>query len=280
MSSSLSIPSLQQYASSLHPTLTRILTAISLIVVFLLALYFAPTMIWVMLVSLVIFLAGLEWARLAGLARTAGFVYASLLCLSALAIAHTAPDETLPYWVASAFWCLAPWLMARRIAIRPMAIQLLIGMLLLIPALLSLLALRAASPNLLLAVVGLVVIADSAAYFAGRRFGKHKLAPRISPGKTLEGAIGAWLAVTLYGLLLLQLNLFDCGIACLPWALLIIWMLFLLSVIGDLFESVLKRQAGVKDSGSLLPGHGGVLDRIDSLIAVLPVAALLWMFWK
>lgn len=264
----------------MHPTQIRILTAIPLIVVFLPALYFAPAILWAILVSLVIFIAGMEWARLAGLARAASFVYAGLLCLSALAIAQTAPSQTLPYWAASAFWCLAPWLMARRIAIRPVAIQLVLGLWLLVPTLLGLLALRAASPHLLLVVVGLVVIADSAAYFSGRRFGKHKLAPSISPGKTREGVIGAWLAVTLYGLVLLQLDLFECGIACLPWVLLTLWMLFMLSVIGDLFVSVLKRQAGVKDSGKLLPGHGGVLDRIDSLIAVLPVAALLWMLWK
>jgi phosphatidate cytidylyltransferase len=129
-------------------------------------------------------------------------------------------------------------------------------------------------------VVGIVVIADSAAYFSGRRFGKHKLAPSISPGKTWEGAIGAWLAITVYALIVHIASPAACGLKCLPQVLAAFWMLFVLSVLGDLFESALKRQAGIKDSGNLLPGHGGVLDRIDSLTAVLPAAALFWLWLK
>ena len=114
--------------------------------------------------------------------------------------------------------------------------------------------------------------ADIGAYFAGRAFGKRKLAPAVSPGKTWEGAIGGFLlAGTLcaVGAVLLQADLS-------------LWLpltagLIMLSVFGDLFESVMKRSSGVKDSGTLLPGHGGVLDRIDSLLAVLPVFALIWV---
>jgi phosphatidate cytidylyltransferase len=141
-------------------------------------------------------------------------------------------------------------------------------------------ALRDVSADLLLIIVGVVVIADSAAYFSGRRFGKHKLAPRISPGKTWEGAIGAWAAITIYALLLYFFAPSSINLQCLPQALALFWAMFGLSVLGDLFESTLKRQAGIKDSGNLLPGHGGILDRIDSLTAVLPAAALFWIWLK
>jgi phosphatidate cytidylyltransferase len=136
-----------------------------------------------------------------------------------------------------------------------------------------------AQPNghgLLLSLLVLVWLADSAAYFAGRAFGKRKLAPMISPGKTLAGLAGALLAAVLLGAGLSQADLIA-GQGMLAMALLYL-VVALVSVAGDLAESAVKRQAGVKDSGQLLPGHGGVLDRIDSLIAAAPVfAALLWL---
>ncbi len=122
-----------------------------------------------------------------------------------------------------------------------------------------------------------VWIADTAAYFAGRRFGRRKLAPQISPGKTWEGVAGAFAAVLIYG--------FAVSFALQPAAnahdrivmLIFILALTVLSIVGDLFESWIKRGAGAKDSGSLLPGHGGILDRIDSLTAALPFAALYFL---
>jgi phosphatidate cytidylyltransferase len=129
------------------------------------------------------------------------------------------------------------------------------------------------TPWALLVVMSVVWIADTAAYFAGKSFGRNKLAPQISPGKTWEGAFGAMAAVAVYyGVLLLlepQQRYFN-GIAGLGVFLLIL----VLSIEGDLFESWMKRQAGVKDSGQLLPGHGGILDRIDGLTATMPLAAL------
>jgi phosphatidate cytidylyltransferase len=138
---------------------------------------------------------------------------------------------------------------------------------------LALLFLRNHSPSLLLAIVGIAIVADTAAYFTGRAFGKHKLAPSISPGKTWEGAVGGAVAVAVYALLLPapegigKLQLIVAALA-----------LSVLSVLGDLFESWIKRRAGVKDSSQLLPGHGGILDRIDSQLAVLPVAAFIWIW--
>jgi phosphatidate cytidylyltransferase len=131
-------------------------------------------------------------------------------------------------------------------------------------------------PGRLLAALGVVWTADTAAYFCGRAFGRHKLAPRISPGKTVEGAAGALAAVGGYWVVLWLLapelaGPFLSGLA-------LVLLLALLSVEGDLFESWMKRMAGVKDSGNLLPGHGGLLDRVDSLTSTLPLAALYFAY--
>lgn len=124
-----------------------------------------------------------------------------------------------------------------------------------------------------------VWIADSAAYFAGKRFGKHKLAPLISPGKTWEGVLGAWVAVSIYGVCLcLFLGISRHYYQF--WIIVGLWGITISSIIGDLLESLVKRQASVKDSGTLLPGHGGVLDRIDGLTASLPLAlSIILPYW-
>jgi phosphatidate cytidylyltransferase len=131
----------------------------------------------------------------------------------------------------------------------------------------------------LISLLILVWVADLAAFFAGRRWGKHKLAPNISPGKTREGAIAGLLAVVVW----LVASSFWSGsfaqdlLYHWTWLGLIVWGLLLgaLSIMGDLFESLLKRRAHVKDSSKLLPGHGGVYDRIDAVVVVLPVAFVL-----
>jgi phosphatidate cytidylyltransferase len=123
--------------------------------------------------------------------------------------------------------------------------------------------------GMLLYLFSLVWIADIGAYFSGRKFGKHKLAPTISPGKTWEGLVGGLLANLVWIISVYQLSS-GWGLG-LPQFLLISLATSLISVVGDLFESMLKREAGVKDSGKLLPGHGGVLDRVDSVIAAAPI---------
>jgi phosphatidate cytidylyltransferase len=143
------------------------------------------------------------------------------------------------------------------------------GFVVLVPAGLALLALQA---HELLAALVLVWIADTAAYFAGRAWGRRKLAPLISPGKTWEGAIAGLMASLAYAIIG---GFWIQGIAWAPF-LAAAALLAMVSIVGDLFESAAKRQAGVKDSGRVLPGHGGMLDRIDSATAVLPLAALLW----
>ena len=125
----------------------------------------------------------------------------------------------------------------------------------------------------MLGVMAVVLVADIAAYFSGRAFGRHKLAPSISPGKTWEGAIGGGLAVLIFGFgVLTWQGASQPGGALVVAAGLVGWTA--ISIIGDLYESLLKRQAGIKDSGNILPGHGGILDRIDSLTSTLPMVAL------
>jgi phosphatidate cytidylyltransferase len=152
------------------------------------------------------------------------------------------------------------------------AVLLAAGALMLVPACAALVDLRSGHPGLLLAVLGTVWVSDSAAYFVGRRFGRRKLAPSISPGKTWEGVGGALVAVGLYALAWASL-----GAQSAAWLVPILLGLAVVGIIGDLFESLIKRQAGVKDSGTLLPGHGGVLDRIDAPVAMLPLAVLAFM---
>lgn len=144
----------------------------------------------------------------------------------------------------------------------------------------ALMDVHALGPTLLLFLLVLIWLADSAAYFAGRRFGKTPLAPNLSPGKTREGVLGALAATALFslaGAIRLELSPLM-SVYFLELCVLTV----LLSISGDLFESMLKRRAGVKDSGQLLPGHGGVLDRVDSIVAAAPVFALglRWMDWS
>ena len=144
--------------------------------------------------------------------------------------------------------------------------------------------LRSIHPSLLIAVLGTVWVSDTAAYFAGRRFGRRKLAPSISPGKTWEGVAGALAAVGIYALAWAGLGAPGHTSAwpaamrvAVTWILPVLLGLAVVGMIGDLFESLIKRQAGVKDSGTLLPGHGGILDRIDAPVAMLPLAVLAFM---
>jgi phosphatidate cytidylyltransferase len=140
--------------------------------------------------------------------------------------------------------------------------------------------LRDASPWLLLGIAAVVWVADISAYFAGKRFGKHKLAPAVSPGKTWEGVAGALVGVAVYAIVLAIIarsnvtpisGIFELG-SGVP-AIVAMLLLTPLSIVGDLLESWMKRGVGLKDSSNLLPGHGGILDRIDALTSTLPVAA-------
>jgi len=168
--------------------------------------------------------------------------------------------------LSALFWIVfSPiWLISRK-KVNQKLLMAFLGLVLLSATWLALNGLQNISPWLLLGVLAIVWLADIAAYFSGKRFGRHKLAPEISPGKTWEGVAGAVLAATIYGLVLCYYMHYS------RWLIVGLWLIVVLSVMGDLFESLLKRQAGVKDSSHLLPGHGGVLDRIDGLIPTLPL---------
>ena len=180
------------------------------------------------------------------------------------------------YLPSALFWLLlVPLWMRYRWALPKGAPGVMAGLVLLLPAWLALIQLRQAGELVLLAIMATVWLADCAAYFVGRRFGRRKLAPSISPGKTWEGALGAVVAVMAYGFFLVPAS-FNLNPVLL---LLLMALLTAISIIGDLFESLLKRQAGLKDSSNILPGHGGVLDRIDSLTSTLPMVALVWLMF-
>lgn len=191
----------------------------------------------------------------------------------ALSLAGAAIERTV-FGMAAVFWLLvAPLWLARGMSVDRGDGLLLAGFIVVLPAALAMTWLDA---QRLLVVLVLVWVADSAAYFVGRAWGRHKLAPAISPGKTWEGAAGGVAGALVYAIICKRF-FDDVG-----WAayLAAAALLALLSIVGDLFESAAKRRAGVKDSGALLPGHGGILDRIDSATAVLPLAALLMALMK
>lgn len=261
---------------------TRILTSLILIPGFLAALFYLPELYWSALILLVSVAGIWEWAEMAKFSPLIRKLYTLItallgvfVCFSIYTPVSNLQDITM-FWgilAATLFWLtLAPiWLMTR-VTINNRLLLAIIGWLLVLPVWLSMIGLRRVDPWLLLVLIATVWIADSAAYFAGKRFGKHKLAPKISPGKTWEGVLGAWLAVSLYGVLLCLIKHYD------YWIIVGLWGVTVLSIMGDLLESLVKRQASVKDSGSLVPGHGGVLDRIDGLTSSLPLAAFFIYF--
>jgi phosphatidate cytidylyltransferase len=262
--------------------MTRVATAAIALALFAGALFFLPQGGWALFLLVVLGLSAWEWAALARYSRAASIAYTALLVLCAAALFYLTPlmtaapasIDTAVFGLSCVFWIgVAPFWLGRLWRTRNPALLAVAGWIALVPMWLALVRLQP-TPWALLLVMSVVWIADTAAYAAGKSFGRHKLAPQISPGKTWEGAFGAMLAVAVYyGALLLVLapgqRYFD-GLGGLGVFILIL----VLSIEGDLFESWLKRQAGVKDSGQLLPGHGGILDRIDGLTATMPLAAL------
>ncbi|MCK6499414.1 MAG: phosphatidate cytidylyltransferase [Nitrospira sp.] len=271
---------------------TRVVTALLLFAGFLAVLYLLPFSGWLLFASLIAGLGGWEWAGLMkrGHPGRLGYAIASAALSASLGsyifdiasggIKHeqllwAAFGLAVFFWlVVVPFWLWAKWETG---ALFPGMVA---GLIVLVPACLAMMQLRALHPTLLLAWMAAVWIADIAAYFCGRTFGRHKLAPVISPGKTWEGAIGGGVGVVAYGFVVaaiagifsnesISFYLFAC----------LLFVLTAVSVLGDLFESLAKRQADVKDSGTILPGHGGILDRIDSLTSTLPMVGLVMLAW-
>jgi phosphatidate cytidylyltransferase len=262
----------------------RLLTVAVVLPLFLALLFFAPNPVWGVLSAVPISVGAFEWARLAGFSSVGRALFVllvavscGLLLLLSIQISHVTFDTGVLYplcFAATIFWALlVPTSLRFHWKFTHPLMNSIVGWLILVPTWLAAMAMQRV-PLLMFLTLGGVWIADTAAYFAGRRFGQHKLAPRISPGKTAEGLAGAYIAVFVYAAIALRIYQPDATWPAYAALLVFGFILTSLSVVGDLFESWFKRQAGAKDSGDLLPGHGGVLDRIDSLTATIPFAVL------
>ncbi|CQQ64145.1 CDP-diglyceride synthase [Yersinia enterocolitica] len=275
----------------------RLITALILIPVVIGALFLLPPVGFAIVTLVVCMLAAWEWGQLAGFASRSQRIWLAILCgfllismlLSLPAYQHSAhlPQVSVPLWLSMGWWIAALLLVLtypRSAAVwrNSHLLRIIFGILTIVPFFWGMVALRQygyeQDHNIgawwLLYVMLLVWGADSGAYMFGKLFGKHKLAPKVSPGKTWEGLIGGLLTSALISCLFGRYAPLD----IIPEILLICSVATALaSVLGDLTESMFKREAGIKDSGHLIPGHGGILDRIDSLTAAVPVFACLML---
>jgi phosphatidate cytidylyltransferase len=259
----------------------RVLTGIVLVALMLGGLVLLPPQWFLACMGLVILLGAWEWTRLAGLQRPlarGAYVALVLLAMPLLWLQDDAQRRLL--LVAGCLWWVYAYFLVRRYPElgalwRQSWLPAVAGLLVLLPGWSALVALTASGQHvaLILLLLGMVAAADIGAYFSGRAFGHYKLAPQVSPNKTWEGFCGGMLCSCLVAVAFVAFT--DIGSPLTAQLLLKVVAAALsvavVSVVGDLFESMLKRMAGVKDSGTLLPGHGGVLDRIDSIAAALPL---------
>ncbi|MFC1333593.1 MAG: phosphatidate cytidylyltransferase [gamma proteobacterium symbiont of Clathrolucina costata] len=257
----------------------RVITALILAPLVVAAVLLLPNHYLALIVALVVSVGGWEWARLSGIETSfLQIVYSGSLVLCLAALYYLLPSAWVPgvMLFSVAWWLLVVWRLTRYHADQQHSDRLLKrateGFIVLLPAGLALVSIHripTTGPGLLLFVLILIWSADIGAYFAGHCWGKHKLASQVSPGKTREGVYGAMASAMLCAVFLSFWLDGSLGQSLLIVLLCLITMLA--SVVGDLFESLIKRLQGVKDSGQLLPGHGGMLDRIDSLTAAAPV---------
>lgn len=280
-------------------TRTRVFAALAMAPVAIAAVLLLPTP-WLVAAAMIVFLGGLwEWLRLSGLddgvARSALLVANLLLILALVWASASDPNASLVLlklfsfaavvgWLLVALWLRHPTFGADN-GPRARTIKLAVGTLVMVPAWCALALIHAGEPygeRWLLVALFIVWAADTGAYFTGRRFGDkwfkgRRLAPAISPNKTIEGLLGGMVLAVLVGVAGGWLA--GAAPAELPLVALVALLAAIFSVIGDLFESMIKRHAGVKDSGNLIPGHGGLLDRIDGVVAALPVFAVgqIWL---
>jgi phosphatidate cytidylyltransferase len=246
----------------------RIITALLLAPLAVLVILWVPHPVTMVVFALLVLAGAWEWAAFPGLTSALArslYVIAIAAALAASWLAgpmqkHWILTAAMVWWLIALFWiAFFPTRMNRMLGI-------LAGFLVLVPAWVALVWLHQRDSHLVLFVLLLVVAADVGAYFGGRSFGRHKLAPKVSPGKTWEGVIGGLAAAGLMAIV----GIFWFKVSAAPFLVACAVVVFA-SIVGDLTESLFKRHAGLKDSGTLLPGHGGVLDRVDSVTAAAPV---------
>jgi phosphatidate cytidylyltransferase len=261
----------------------RIITAAILLPIALIGFFLLEGLAFAIFIGIVVVLGGWEWARLAGFSGQSARIGYALIIVLLLAALYRLPMLTAWLLPLSVVW----WLVATALVLGYPGSQrhwggrvgsLIIGLLILLPAWQALVVLKQWPQGnwLIVAVMVLVWAADIGAYFSGKALGRRKLAPQVSPGKSWEGLIGGLitsLVITLGVGLYRGWSPRELVLALLGAALVVV-----ISVVGDLTESMFKRSSGIKDSSQLLPGHGGVMDRIDSLTAAVPMfAVLLWL---
>ena len=263
----------------------RIITALVLAPLIILAIFKLTNDQLAVLFAFITLVGAWEWSNLIGLTHVAKkIIYVFLITISILAVWIFIYDqhELVFFSIVGVWWVVllfalmvykSEWLKSKFLE----KILMLSAFIVLVPAWLGLVKLHEYGISMLLFFLVIIWAADIAAYFVGKKFGKNKLAPDLSPGKSREGLAGALLAAVLIAYIGIELFSLDKN----TWVLFISLCVFvaLISVVGDLYESLLKRNAGVKDSGKILPGHGGVLDRIDSITAAAPiyVLGLIWV---
>ena len=253
----------------------RVVTALVIAPIVLALIFLAPDWLFAIAMLTMALIGAWEWSALAGRpsrqARLSLVILFAALVAAAWGLQHYLPQ--LPWFtvycsLALAWWLFSlAWLSSWRAEFSH-PLKVVCGVLTLLPSLAAVVAIRSGSPWYLLIQLLITSGADIGAYFAGRAFGKHKLAPLVSPGKTWEGVVGGLMLVAVVAVIASH----WLPVATLPFVVLAL-SVAALSVVGDLSESLFKRQAGLKDSGTLFPGHGGMLDRVDSLTAAAP------LFW-
>jgi phosphatidate cytidylyltransferase len=267
---------------------TRLITAAILVPLVVLGVLRLDTPAFAALLALVLCAASWEWSGLVPRVAGAGRAVYAVTCAALMAVTWVITPERLllpllavacAWWLFALFWLTRPQLCAAS-STACMIFKLLAGLLVVVVPWTGLVALHRhgeQGPELTLILLVMVWLADSGAYFAGRHFGRHKLAPAVSPGKTREGVYGGVLVSLLFAAAAgwwLSGSVHWTAAFCMVSLLAILF-----SVAGDLLESLMKRQSGIKDSGSIIPGHGGIFDRVDSMVAAVPVflSGYLWL---
>ncbi|EAR10227.1 phosphatidate cytidylyltransferase [Reinekea blandensis] len=267
--------------------LQRIITALVLAPLMLAGIYLLPDLYFRGFIGIIVLLGVWEWANMSGLTGSAQKLAILALTAVLLLIPHLFIPVADTLWIVAVLAALLWWLVAIVVVFRfpdgaawlgSRSLRLLVAIPVLGGFWMGLVWLKNQPDSLLLLTWLMLLVwgADIGAYFAGRLLGRRKLAPKVSPGKTWAGVYGGMLTSILVSVVIAHFYLQDHSVRGWTWLLLLSAAIVALSVIGDLFESLMKRNRGIKDSSALLPGHGGVLDRIDSLCAATPLFVLLW----